>query len=145
MPGKPGPTKTVRRNERVDTKPAREYAGVLIASIVVISYIAIGFSAMFSQIVFGVEVKQPEDWRSAMLSLASAALGYLIGKQVTARHDDDEGYSAKEYEAALYRTPPSAPCPTCGHATDADATAVASASRLDPFQPSDRDPNTATP
>jgi len=111
MPGKPG-----RAALKPDTKPAREYAGVLTAFIVVVSYVGIGFSTMAAQLIFGVEVSLPEDWRSAMLSLASAALGYLIGKKIEASGSDDaEGYSEAEYHAALYRSPPSAPCPTCGH------------------------------
>lgn len=106
------------RTTRSDAKPAREYAGVLTAFIVVIAYVGIGFSTMMAQLIFGVEVSLPEDWRSAMLSLASAALGYLIGKKIEATGGDDDGYSEAAYRAALYRAPPNVPCPTCGQCID---------------------------
>lgn len=58
----------------------KEVAGVLIASIIVLAYIGIGFISVITQSFLGVEAKFPPDWSSAMLSLASAALGFLIGK-----------------------------------------------------------------
>ena len=58
----------------------KELAGVLVASIIVIAYIAIGFVSIAATMFFAIEVKPPIEWSSAMLSLASAALGFLIGK-----------------------------------------------------------------
>lgn len=59
----------------------REYAGVLIAFLVVIAYVGIGFVQTAAIVFLGKEVLMPPDWMAAMLSLASAGLGYLIGKQ----------------------------------------------------------------
>jgi len=61
----------------------KEWAGVFIACIVVAAYIGIGFVTVVATVLFGVDGKFPPDWSSAMLSLASAALGFLIGKQGT--------------------------------------------------------------
>lgn len=58
----------------------REWAGVFIASVVVIAYVGIGFASVLVFLFTGTEIKFPDDWKSAMLSLASAAMGYLIGK-----------------------------------------------------------------
>lgn len=61
----------------------KEYAGVLTAFLVVLSYVGIGFVQTAVVVTTGGDVKLPPDWMAAMLSLASAALGYLIGKQPT--------------------------------------------------------------
>ncbi len=61
----------------------REYAGALVAFIVVLAFVAIGFSVMAAKVILDVDVKEPAEWGAAMLSLASAALGFLIGKQTT--------------------------------------------------------------
>lgn len=63
--------------------PFKEYAGVLTAFIVVIAYVSIGFLAMSAEVFLGIKVVPPGDWSSALLSLSSAAMGYLIGKQMT--------------------------------------------------------------
>lgn len=63
-------------------RPAlKDAAGVAMAFIVVLSYVGIGFVQTAAAVLLGVEVKMPPDWMAAMLSLASAALGFLIGKQ----------------------------------------------------------------
>jgi hypothetical protein len=61
----------------------REYAGVLTAFIVVMAFVAIGFVTMAITLFSGKSVPVPGDWMAAMLSLASAAIGFLIGKQST--------------------------------------------------------------
>lgn len=61
-------------------KPFREWAGVLCAFIVVMAFTSLGFVQMFIQVTTGAIIVSPADWNAAMLSLASAALGYLIGK-----------------------------------------------------------------
>lgn len=61
----------------------REYAGALIAFIICLAFIAIGFTTMAINVFHGATVQVPGDWMAAMLSLASAALGFLIGKQTT--------------------------------------------------------------
>ncbi len=61
----------------------REYAGTLVATIIVVSFIAIGFVQIGVVVFHGSSVSIPGDWMAAMLSLASAALGFLIGKQST--------------------------------------------------------------
>lgn len=60
----------------------KEGAGVLTAFLVVLSYVGIGFVQTAAVVFLGQEVKMPPDWMAAMLSLASAALGFLIGKQI---------------------------------------------------------------
>jgi hypothetical protein len=59
----------------------REYAGVMTAFLVVIAYVGIGFVQVAAVLTHGSSVELPGDWMAAMLSLASAALGFLIGKQ----------------------------------------------------------------
>ena len=59
----------------------REYAGVLTAFLVVISYVGIGFVQTAVVVTTATPLEMPKDWMAAMLSLASAALGFLIGKQ----------------------------------------------------------------
>lgn len=61
----------------------REYAGTMCAFIVVMAFVAIGFVSMALIILHGTSIPVPGDWMAAMLSLASAALGFLIGKQTT--------------------------------------------------------------
>lgn len=60
----------------------REKAGTIIAAVIILSYIAVGFVQMASVMFIGIEVGVPDSWSSSMLSLASAALGFLIGKQM---------------------------------------------------------------
>lgn len=59
----------------------REYAGVLTAFVVVLSYVGIGFVQTAVVVGASQSLEMPKDWMAAMLSLASAALGFLIGKQ----------------------------------------------------------------
>lgn len=61
--------------------PFRDTAAAFTAFLVVIAFIAIGFLTMGTEVITGLKVTAPGDWLAAMLSLASAALGYLIGKQ----------------------------------------------------------------
>lgn len=60
--------------------PFKDAAGSITAFIVVLSFIAIGFVQGLGNAAFGATITMPESWSAAMLSLASAALGYLIGK-----------------------------------------------------------------
>jgi len=60
----------------------REYAGVLTAFLTVIAFVLIGFAQMLAELFLGSKITAPPDWMAAMLSLASAALGFLIGKNV---------------------------------------------------------------
>lgn len=66
-----------------DPSNFREYAGALCAFIIVMAFVAIGFVVMAIVVTTGTSVTVPGDWMAAMLSLASAALGFLIGKQTT--------------------------------------------------------------
>lgn len=66
-----------------DSANFREYAGTLIAAIIVCAFVAIGFVSMAIVVFHGTPATVPGDWMAAMLSLASAALGFLIGKQTT--------------------------------------------------------------
>ena len=65
-----------------NSAPFREYAGAMVAVMIVLSYVVSGFVIVICGVLLGVDVKFPGDWNAAMLSLSSASLGYLIGKQV---------------------------------------------------------------
>lgn len=58
----------------------KDYAGIAVCSITVLSFIAIGFIIMAAKTA-GVEMSPPGDWMAAMLSLASTALGWLAGQK----------------------------------------------------------------
>lgn len=62
------------------TSQKRELAGIAASLGVVIAFVLTGFLVMGSQF-FGKPVAVPGDWGAAMLSLCSACVGYLIGKQ----------------------------------------------------------------
>lgn len=66
----------------------RDAAGVFVATTVVISYVTVGFIAVASQLVFGITVTFPESWMSAMLSISSVALGFLL--KTKAEHPADD-------------------------------------------------------
>lgn len=66
--------------KEIQKPPFKEGAGVLCAFLVVLAFVAIGFATMTCKVVLGIDVTVPGDWSAAMLSLASAALGFLIGK-----------------------------------------------------------------
>lgn len=68
--------------DRDDHDPAtfREYAATMIAAIVVISYVVVGFFQMASFVWLGKAIIIPGEWNAAMLSLSSTALGFLFGK-----------------------------------------------------------------
>lgn len=67
--------------------PFKETAAAFTAFLVVLAFVAIGFLVMGAEALAGIKISAPGDWLAAMLSLASAALGFLIGKQA------DPGYS----------------------------------------------------
>lgn len=71
-------------SENNEEKPLwREVAGLITAFVIVASFVAIGFMDFFSHAWFGVdsEVEFDAGWMAAMLSLASTAFGYMVGKQ----------------------------------------------------------------
>ncbi len=70
-------------NDEANPATFREYAGALVAFIVVMAFVAIGFVQLGIAVWHGSSVPVPGDWMAAMLSLASAALGFLIGKQTS--------------------------------------------------------------
>ena len=84
----------------------KESAGVLCAFIVVMAFIAIGFLQMTGKVLFGVEVTMSEAWGAAMLSLASAALGFLIGKDTSNSPVSTTGQSPSD---PAYVTPVATP------------------------------------
>lgn len=61
----------------------RERVGIYVAAFIVLAYTAVGFVHVSIVIVNGPGVVFPNDWLASMLSLASAAMGYLIGKQTS--------------------------------------------------------------
>lgn len=58
----------------------RDVAGALIAFSVVMAYVAVGFAIILVKVVSGVDVAPQEAWMAGLSSLASAGLGYLIGR-----------------------------------------------------------------
>jgi hypothetical protein len=62
------------------TSTWKDYAGIAVCSVTVLSFIAVGFIIMFTKFL-GVELSPPGDWMAAMLSLASTALGWLAGQK----------------------------------------------------------------
>lgn len=61
----------------------RERVGVYIAAFIVIAYVGVGPAHLFMVLFRGAGITFPSDWTASMLSLASAAFGYLVGKQTT--------------------------------------------------------------
>lgn len=93
----------------------KENAGVATAMLVVGAFVGIGYSKIVEALVTGRGIEVPDDWMAAMLSLASAAIGYLFGR---GRSSSPVGYTQSEYDAALATPPPDrspAPCvdPPC--------------------------------
>lgn len=89
--------------------PFKETAAAFTAFLVVLAFVSIGFITMGVEAVLGVKIVAPGDWLAAMLSLASAGLGFLIGKQA------DPGYSplsTPTFDPALATDP--AVCSCCG-------------------------------
>lgn len=64
----------------------REYAGVLCAFIVVMMFGSVGFIQLAIVVFHGSPVSVPGDWSASMLSLAAAAMGFLIGKQTNGQN-----------------------------------------------------------
>ena len=65
-------------NKKISTW--KDYAGIAVCSITVLSFIAVGFVIMSAKFL-GVDMNPPGDWMAAMLSLASTALGWLAGQK----------------------------------------------------------------
>lgn len=61
----------------------REWAGIVVASFIVIAFVIAGFVQALMTAVYGVTVSFGSDWFAAMLSLSSAAVGWLMGKRPT--------------------------------------------------------------
>lgn len=62
----------------------RAVAGALTAFVVVMMYSVIGFVLMGIKVATGMDIATDPAWTAGMSTLASAALGYLIGHQVGA-------------------------------------------------------------
>lgn len=105
-----------------NSAPFREYAGAMVAVMIVLSYVVSGFVIVICGVLLGVDVKFPGDWNAAMLSLSSASLGYLIGKQVDPKPtnvpvsaDFPEYAAEREYQhteknnAKPFQVPPAGP------------------------------------
>lgn len=67
-------------NRQQATAKFRDIAGALIAFTVVSAYLAVGFVVILVKVVSGVDVAPQEAWMAGLSSLASAGLGYLIGR-----------------------------------------------------------------
>lgn len=92
----------------------REYAGVLTAFLVVMSYVGIGYATSIYQGLFGTPLQLPDDWSAAMLSLSSAALGYLIGKNMDSSSNSQVTYELNDPRdvEVIVEAPPSEKIPT---------------------------------
>lgn len=66
----------------------RATVSTYVSAIIVLSFIAVGFIAMFAMLFLGKEVEPPGEWLAAMLSLASTALGFLAGENMNKKKDD---------------------------------------------------------
>ena len=86
--------------------PFKETAATFTAFLVVLAFVAVGFLTMATEAFLGIKVAAPGDWLAAMLSLASAGLGFLIGKQI------DPAYSQSSFDPALVTDP--SVCSCCG-------------------------------
>lgn len=91
----------------------KEYAGVMTAFLVVLAYVGIGFVQTAVTVTTGTSVSLPGDWMAAMLSLSSAALGYLIGKQPsdTAPHTAPPTVAGTVAPAGAQNAPQARPVP----------------------------------
>jgi hypothetical protein len=59
----------------------KEWAAVIVASFVVIAFVVAGFTQAIFGAVYGTPIQFGSDWFAAMLSLSSAAVGWLMGKK----------------------------------------------------------------
>lgn len=75
-----------RRDRKKDTNGAalREWAGVIAALFAVTAFVNMGYTVILIEVFFDKKITVPEAWSSGLISLSSAALGFLIGKQSTA-------------------------------------------------------------
>lgn len=85
----------------------KDYAGIAVCSITVLSFVAIGFIIMGAKTA-GVDVAPPGDWMAAMLSLASTALGWLAGQKGTKPPVVQDSPRPRGY-------PDDSVCDTCPH------------------------------
>lgn len=91
-----------RDRKRNSNSATREWAGVIAALIAVVAFINYGYVLILIEVFFDKKVSANEAWSSGLISLSSAALGFLIGKQTTAvPSSSDTTISAP--------TPPAAP------------------------------------
>ncbi len=89
------------------TSTWKDYAGIAVCSITVLSFIAIGFVIMIAKMA-NMDMSPPGDWMAAMLSLASTALGWLAGQKSTKEADAPE-------PAPVARYIPDSICDNCPH------------------------------
>jgi hypothetical protein len=68
-------------HEGDDMINGKEWAAVIVASFVVIAFVAAGFTQAVFSAVYGKPIVFGSDWFAAMLSLSSAAVGWLMGKK----------------------------------------------------------------
>lgn len=78
----------------------RETSGILIAAICVLSFIGIGFAQVAVFVLTGKMISFPPDWQAAMLSISSAALGFLLGNQ----SDNRPGATKQQPTASITTT-----------------------------------------
>lgn len=92
------------------TSTWKDYAGIAVCSITVLSFVAIGFIIMGAKTA-GLDVAPPGDWMAAMLSLASTALGWLAGQKGTKQPEAIEPQRVSRYQDD------SPTCDSCPHAS----------------------------
>lgn len=85
----------------MEEKNQRERVGVLIAAFIVIAYVMVGPLHVAIVYLKGAGITFPSDWTASMLSLASAAFGFLVGKQTTGNNNSSPVAVTTEGEKPL--------------------------------------------
>ena len=81
---KPAAEISGKAEPRMGATMLRDYAGVMVCSVTVVSFISIGFVMMAIKVMGSSDAAPPGEWMAAMLSLASTALGFLAGQRTPA-------------------------------------------------------------
>ncbi|UPT53275.1 hypothetical protein [Synechococcus phage Ssp-JY38] len=89
----------------------REGLGITAAFITVMAFILVGFAQMTAVVLWGLTVAAPDAWFSGLLSLSSACMGYLIGKNIENQQIDGPYYDMRGDDGSASE---GTTCPHCG-------------------------------
>lgn len=74
-------TSEKNKPQKMEKPLLRDAVGVFSALIIIVAFVLSGFVEYYTPIfIKEVDANIPGDWKAAMLSMASMALGYLFGK-----------------------------------------------------------------